>query len=138
MKSKINLKITKDGPTTASQNDTADYTIEVNQRGGRRRATAFGVVVTDPLPVGLIPLSVSVDKSNFQCQVQENPVNVVTCTGDLDPSDVTIKVHVFVTADGGPLYNQACVDHTNLIPETNELDNCQTAITRSCRRRRTC
>ena len=42
---------------------------------------------------------------------------------------ITIKVHVFVTANGGPLYNQACVDQDHLIPETNELDNCNTATT---------
>ncbi len=88
------------------------------------------MVVSDPLPVGLIPLSISVDQSNFQCQLLENPVNVVSCVGDIATGDtVTITVHVFITANGGPLYNQACVDHGNVIAETNELDNCQTAIT---------
>lgn len=131
VRSKINLSITKTGPNTASQNTEADYVIEVTNNatyGGG--AIAFGVEVFDPLPVGLIPLYVSVNEGNFQCQVLENPVNVVSCEGDLEPEQsVTITVHVFVTANGGPLYNQACVDQDHLIPETNELDNCNTAIT---------
>jgi uncharacterized repeat protein (TIGR01451 family) len=130
VKSKVNLSIKKTGPTTASQNSEADYKIEVTNNAIDGGAIAFGVVVNDPLPVGLIPLYVTVDQGNFQCQVLENPVNVVSCEGDLEAGQkVTIKVHVFVTANGGPLYNQACVDQGNLIAETNELDNCNTAIT---------
>ena len=61
----------------------------------------------------------------------ENPVNVVRLPrATWRPAQtVTITVHVFVTANGGSLYNQACVDQDNLIAETNELDNCNTAIT---------
>jgi uncharacterized repeat protein (TIGR01451 family) len=131
VQSKVNLTITKTGPNTASQNTEADYVIAVTNNaiydGG---AVAFNVEVIDPLPVGLIPLSVSADQGNFQCQVLENPVNVVRCNGDLEADQtVTITVHVFVTANGGSLYNQACVDQDNLIAETSELDNCNTAIT---------
>ena len=131
VQSKVNLTITKTGPNTASQNTEADYVIAVTNNaiydGG---AVAFNVEVIDPLPVGLIPLSVSADQGNFQCQVLENPVNVVRCSGDLEADQtVTITVHVFVTANGGSLYNQACVDQDNLIAETSELDNCNTAIT---------
>src|SRR5262249_30682784 len=78
VRSKINLKVGKTGPDTANQNDEADYVITVTNEdldssGG---ATALGVKVVDTLPVGLIPLSVKADPSNFACSVQENPVNV--------------------------------------------------------------
>jgi len=88
------------------------------------------VKVVDPLPVGLIPIGSVEAEGNFTCQVQENPVNSVTCTGDLAPAQVvTITIHVFITADGGTLDNEACVDPGHLIDETSELDNCKTAIT---------
>ena len=43
--------------------------------------------------------------------------------------EVTITIHVFITADGGTLDNEACVDPDHVIDETSELDNCKTAIT---------
>ena len=127
----FNLSITKDGPTSASQNDVTDYTIKVtNETKDGTGATAFGVRVVDPLPVGLIPLSVTADPLNFQCQVLENPVNFIDCTGDITKDQtVTITVHVFVTQDGGTLDNEACVDPDHRITETNELDNCNHKVT---------
>ena len=131
VRSKINLKLTKTGPTTASQNSEADYAIKVTNEDldGSGGATAFGVKVVDTLPIGLIPLSVTADPSNFLCSVAENPVNVVTCVGDMNTgSEVSINVHVFVTANGGTLDNEACVDPDGTITEQNELDNCMHAI----------
>ncbi len=126
VKSKINLTVTKEGPDTAHQNDTADYVIKVkNNKVGPDGQTAYGVRMVDPLPIGLIPLSVKAEPSNFSCQLLENPVNVVDCIGDLAPDqEVTITVNVFVTADGGPLDNEACVDPDHVIAETDETDNC--------------
>jgi uncharacterized repeat protein (TIGR01451 family) len=116
--------VTKDGPKTASQNDTADYTITVTNNTVNGGATANGVVVVDNLPIGLIPLSWTAD-GNFQCQIFENPVNQVSCVGDIETGKTaTITVHTFVTQDGGTLDNQACVDPNNTITETNETDNC--------------
>jgi uncharacterized repeat protein (TIGR01451 family) len=144
VRSQINLRVTKDGPTTASQNDTADYVIKVynEDNDGGDGVTAFGVELVDPLPVGLIPLYVKTeptDASNFRCEIQENPVNRVYCIGDLGPQTppsgqpdthiATVTVHVFVTADGGPLDNEACVDPNHLISEQNETDNCVHKIT---------
>lgn len=133
----LNLTITKDGPTTATQNDTGDYVIKVTNEKiqddgtvGGIGATAFGVRVIDPLPVGLIPLSVKADPGNFQCAILENPVNFVDCHGDITAGGVvTITVHVFVTADGGTLDNEACVDPDHTVTESNELDNCNHKIT---------
>jgi len=134
---KINLKLTKEGPTQASQNQEADYKIEVTNETVNGGATAFGVVVTDKLPPGVIPLSITAEPGNFQCQLTENPVNGVTCSGDLTTgTHVTITIHVFITQASGTMDNEACVDRTpgfsgfdpGNIAETNETDNCQHAI----------
>src|SRR5262249_47484338 len=127
----INLTITKEGPTSASQSDVTDYTIvvtnePVNSPDGQ---VAFGVRMHDPLPVGLIPLDVDAGSgNNWACQILQNPINVVDCLGDLPPkadNKVTIKITVFVTAENGRvLDNVACVDPANTIAESNENDNC--------------
>ena len=131
VRSKINLTLEKEGPSTANQNQTADYVITVsNDADYGGGAIAFNTKVVDYLPVGLIPLSVKADQSNMGCQIEENPVNLVTCVGDIEPGQpVVITVHVFITADGGPLDNEACVDPDDQIQETNELDNCRVKTT---------
>ena len=127
VKSDIDLTLTKTGPKKATQNQTTNYTIQVKNEGD---APAENVKVVDYLPIGLIPLqSVQATPGNFACQVQENPVNLVTCVGDLNEKGdafdhVTITVPVFITADGGVLDNQACVDPDDTIVEFNEFNNC--------------
>ncbi len=128
--SNINLKITKSGPTVATQSNVTDYTLKVTNEaviGSGQLAT--GVLVLDPLPVGLIPLAVDAGTgNNWNCQVAENPINLVQCVGDLaagDAAAVTIKITVFITAESGrSLDNVACVDPNDTITESNELDNC--------------
>jgi uncharacterized repeat protein (TIGR01451 family) len=128
---KNNLTLDKHGPSSANQNETTEYTITVTNNtiwGGG--STVTGVKIVDPLPTGLIPLNSVTATGNFVCQVEENPVNKVTCTGDLQAgANTEIHIPVFITADGGTLDNEACVDPDHLIDETNELDNCKTAIT---------
>src|SRR6185436_8651744 len=66
VQSQINLKvISKDGPNQANQNQEADYVIKVtNEKVWGDGRIAFGAVVLDDLPPGLIPLTVDSDKSN--------------------------------------------------------------------------
>lgn len=138
VQSLINLSIRKTGPTQANQGTTRDYVISVtNTPPSGGGATAKGVRVIDPLPVGMIPLTVtatSPDPTNYACKVSENPVNLVDCIGDLNPGQVvTITVSVFITAqDGTALDNEACVDPDNLIAEYDppgKTDNCSTFTT---------
>ncbi len=129
--SPFNAKVTKTGPSTATQNNTADYTIKVENTATDPMSD---LVVVDPLPVGLIPLGVEAD-GNWQCTVEENPVNNVRCVGDLAPGDtVTIVVHTFVTQDGGTLDNEACADPDNVFDELDEGDNCSTQTTDTTKR----
>jgi uncharacterized repeat protein (TIGR01451 family) len=127
VQSEVNLSLTKDGPGSASQNENTTYTITVtnNKVWGDGR-TATGVVIRDPLPTGLIPLNIEADPGNFACQLEENPVNTVTCVGDLETTKtVTITITAFVTLQSGTLDNEACVDPGHLIDETDETDNCK-------------
>jgi uncharacterized repeat protein (TIGR01451 family) len=133
VQSEINLSLTKDGPGSASQNETTTYTIKVtNNKVWGNGQTAFNTTIVDPLPTGLIPLNVQADPGNFQCQILENPVNTVTCTGDLESTkSVTITISAFVTLESGTLDNEACVN-THFTPttidETDLTDNCNHAI----------
>ena len=128
----IDLTITKTGPTTATQSQVTDYVITVkNNAVGGVSQPALGVVMVDPLPVGLIPLAVDAGTgNNWACQVAENPINLVQCVGDLNQAgeqgdEVIIKITVFVTAENGrSLDNVACVDPDNLIAESNDDNNC--------------
>jgi uncharacterized repeat protein (TIGR01451 family) len=134
VKSAINLRITKTGPTESSQNQVSQYTITaLNEKpeGVTEGQDAIGVRITDALPVGLIPLSVFTDAgTNFQCTVAENPINLVECIGDLPKDSTTgvkITIDVFQTAEGGrKLDNEACIDPADTIEESNENDNCST------------
>ena len=134
VQSEINLSLTKDGPGSASQNQTTTYTIKVtNNKVWGNGQTAFDTTIVDPLPTGLIPLNVEADPGNFQCQILENPVNTVTCTGDLATGQsVTVTISAFVTLESGTLDNEACVN-THFTPttvdETDLTDNCNHAIT---------
>lgn len=133
----INLKIKKVGPEQSSQSQVDVYTITVkNEKAmGSQGQTAFGVDVHDPFPVGIIPLAVNAGTgNNFACQIAENPINVMDCTGDLNPDqEVTITVTVFMTAETNrSLDNEACVDPNHEIEEFDppgESDNCSTATT---------
>lgn len=127
----INLHITKSGPSHSSQSQVTDYVITVTNKelvAGEGEGAA-NVVMFDPLPVGLIPLAVDTGSgNNWQCQIAENPINVVTCTGDLTPAqEVKITITVFMTAESGrSLDNEACVDPDDVIKEFDENDNCST------------
>ncbi len=125
----IDLTLTKEGPGSVTQNETITYTITVTNNKIGPGATAFNVKIVDPLPVGLIPLDISAEDGNFSCQLEENPVNTVTCVGDLESEDhVTITILAFVTNGSGTIDNEACVDPDEIIDETNELNNCKHAL----------
>ncbi|MFZ0062191.1 MAG: DUF11 domain-containing protein, partial [Pyrinomonadaceae bacterium] len=144
---RINLTLDKEGPEKANQNEVEQYVITVkNEAPTGDGLPADDVVVIDALPIGLIPLFVEATPSNFICDFTENPVNGIRCVGDMsdpdetdpnipDTSTVTITISVFVTAEKGPLDNEACVDPTDpahpdgFIIESDEGDNCETKTT---------
>jgi uncharacterized repeat protein (TIGR01451 family) len=140
VESQINLTVTKTGPPSSDQSQQSEYDITVTNTPPPSGAgqTALGIVMHDPLPVGLIPLAVQFEYNpgpgNWACQIAGDPINLVDCLGDLNPNQsVTIKVSVFMTAESGkPLDNQACVDPDHLIEQYNppgRTDDCSTHTT---------
>jgi hypothetical protein len=110
----INLSIKKTGPTTSSQSQPGEYVITMTNNASGDGQRAEGVVMRDPLPVGLIPLAVEIDpgqENNWACEISQNPINHVECVGDLDPTQtVTVRIAVFMTAESGKsLDNEACI-----------------------------
>jgi uncharacterized repeat protein (TIGR01451 family) len=93
--------------------------------------------VHDPLPTGLIVENIKAEPNTFACQVSENPVNVIDCTGELETStstgtnkEVKIDVTAFVTAaDSTTFTNEACVNPNHTIVESEYNDNCSTVVT---------
>ncbi|HEY2153533.1 MAG TPA: CARDB domain-containing protein [Vicinamibacterales bacterium] len=143
VQSSINLNITKTGPKESSQSSPGEYDITMTNQPVGAGQTAFHVKMQDPFPVGLIPLAVDTgDGNNWQCAVSENPINMLDCVGDLEPSKpVTLKFYVFMTAESGkPLANEACfVPNPDVPPGFPQMvaeynppgtsDNCSTAST---------
>ena len=138
VRSFIDLTVKKTGTDSADQSSTFDYTLEAinTAPGGTPGATAFNVTLHDALPVGLIVLGAQVqdaDNNDWNCQVSENPVNVVDCVGTLPSgaaNSVKIKIAVFVTATKDiKLTNEACIDWLNTIVESDETNNCGKALT---------
>ncbi len=85
-----------------------------------------GVVVETSLPVGVIPLNVQVGTpANWSCQIEENPINKITCTGTRMTNGETANftAHVYVTAEGETIHSTTVVDPDNTIVESNENNN---------------
>jgi uncharacterized repeat protein (TIGR01451 family) len=129
IKPPLDLALEKQGPGSATANENTTYTITVhNVTTVGAGATAHNIVVVDPLPTGLIPLNAAAT-GDFHCDLQENPVNKVTCTGDLQAgTDATITITAFVTLQSGELDNEACVDPADTIAEKDETNNCKTTF----------
>jgi uncharacterized repeat protein (TIGR01451 family) len=132
----IDLSIKKTGPTTSSQSQPGEYVITMTNEKTGDGQRAEDVVMRDPLPVGLIPLAAEIDpgqENNWACQIFQNPINLVECSGDLDPAQtVVVRIAVFMTAESGKsLDNEACIDPDNLIQENGlgETNNCSTWTT---------
>ena len=132
--SNVDLTISQDASPSVGQNQTSDYKLTVTNTNivpSDGSATVYGVEVHDPIPQGLIVENISSQNNAFACQVSENPVNVVDCTGTLAPgASNTIDIQVFVTASDPTVFsNDACVNPNHTVIESNYDNNCSTAST---------
>lgn len=74
------------------------------------------------LPVGVIPLDLTVP-AGWSCQTQSNPINKVTCLGNLGANGTasfTAKVYV---SEEGTLHSSGIIDPNDTIEEIDELNN---------------
>lgn len=100
----------------------SDITFTVTNNG---TSTANAPVVVTDLPVGVIPLNVSGPDATWSCQITENPISQVTCTGSTlaGGATATFTIHVYTTAQGETVTATTRVDPANTIAEYNETNN---------------
>lgn len=120
VESEIDLTITAPSGSV-SQGTDGIVTATVTNTGTQ---TAVGVVAVFNLPIGSIILDVDASAApGWSCTTNENPVNQVTCTGNLAPGPaVTFSFNVYRTT-GGSANTNAVVDPGNLIVEDDEGNN---------------
>lgn len=85
-------------------------------------ADAKDVYVVVNMAIGSIPQQMSTLPTGWTCQVEADPINKVTCHGDMAAgATLSFKVDTYVTADN-PMSN-GFVDPDNKIVESDETNN---------------
>ena len=121
VKSQVDLTIDITG-VSGTQGNAGSVEFSVKASGA---AGASGVYAEIELPVGVIPQNMSLVHAGWSCQIEENPINKVTCHGDLDPGEeAKFKVDTFVTATSTTA--NGYVDPGNTVVETVESNNTDT------------
>ncbi len=118
------VRVLKDGTSLVNRQETdqLEYTLEVTNLG---ELTAVDVVVSDPLPAGLV----FVDAASTKGTCGFDGTSVVCMLGDLAPQEVvTITIEATVTIRFGMLHNTACAETET--PESDLDNNCDDHTTR--------
>jgi uncharacterized repeat protein (TIGR01451 family) len=85
-------------------------------------AAATNVTLVVNMSVGSIPQQMSQLPDGWSCQVEADPINKVTCHGDIAAGgSLDFKVDTFVTADSP--HSNGFVDPDNAIIESDETNN---------------
>jgi uncharacterized repeat protein (TIGR01451 family)/fimbrial isopeptide formation D2 family protein len=120
VKAVVDLEITKLTGSGSQGSDQGKWSWTVKNNGAD---AVTGVLVEVSLPIGVIPLDMTSIPAGWACQVTSNPINEVTCTGNLAGSgSADFEVRVYVAEDG-TLHASAIVDPDDTIEETNEANN---------------
>jgi uncharacterized repeat protein (TIGR01451 family) len=117
--SQVNLTIS-DLTTSGSQGNEGDVRWTVSKSGN---VAANNFVVVIELPVGVIPLDLNSVPSGWTCQIEENPINKVTCVGSMAAGETAANFAVKTYVTGSSTTANGTVDPDNRIIESNELDN---------------
>ncbi|MBK5305974.1 MAG: DUF11 domain-containing protein [Frankiaceae bacterium] len=122
VKAMVDLEITNlSGTGTQGNEGSWTWTVTNNESD-----TATDVLVEVSLPIGVIPLDVTVP-TGWSCQTESNPINKVTCTGtQATGAGSVFTARVYVT-ESGTLHASAIVDPNDTIEETNEANNTKTS-----------
>jgi len=120
VKSRVDL-ITQVTDVIGGQGEEGSVSFEV-QFGPGSSVGASNVYAVLELPVGVIPQDVSLVHPGWSCQIEENPINKVTCHGDMvysAPARFTVKTFVTATSTTANAY----VDPENTVVEIAEGNN---------------
>ena len=88
--------------------------------------SATDILVEVSLPQGVVPQNLSVP-SGWSCQVESNPINKVTCQGNLAGGASSNFDETVFVAESGTLHGSGIVDPNDTIEETNETNNTRQA-----------
>lgn len=132
VKSKVDLtaSIQLNGPTSGQESNMT-FKVKADYENAHDNVDPpKNFVVIAELPVGVIPLDVQAPEF-WTCQIEQNPVNKVTCTGRIpfDTEDgekeVTFGVHIYTTAQGPNenLHATVAADPDGRIVEISEDNN---------------
>ncbi len=117
VKSQIDLQTTV--TSTGSQGNPGNVAFTATNSGS---SAATNVKLVVEMPVGVIPQNLGTIPAGWSCQIEENPINKVTCHGDLAAgATVNFDVTTFVTAT--TITANAFIDPDNTIVESNEANN---------------
>jgi uncharacterized repeat protein (TIGR01451 family) len=106
--------------STGSQGGAGSVEFHAKNTG---TSPATNVTLVVNMPVGVIPQNMGTVPAGWTCQIEENPINKVTCHGDLaGGDDLTFTVTTFVTAQP-PITANAFIDPGNTIVESDETNN---------------
>jgi len=113
------LDLTSTITSTGTKGSNGDVTFHAIRADGFMAMD--DVTIVAELPVGTIPLNVK-PANLWTCQIEENPINKVTCHGPLAAGDdLTFSVTTYVTGDGGVA--NAYIDPANEFIEKDETNN---------------
>lgn len=108
---------------SGSQGSAGSVSFDAKATGN---AAASDVYVEVELPVGVIPQDMSAVHEGWSCQIEENPINKVTCHGDLDPGETaSFTVDTYVTATSTTA--NAYIDPADTVVESAEGNNADSA-----------
>jgi uncharacterized repeat protein (TIGR01451 family) len=133
VKSKVDLTTTISLGSPSSGSETQmNFKVKAKYTGAGPFDAPQNFVVVGELPVGVIPLDVEAP-SGWTCQIEQNPVNKVTCTGSLEftsadgDKEVTFNVRIYTTAQSETIHTNVVADPDGRIVESNEGNNTNTA-----------
>ena len=117
VKSLIDLQTTV--TSSGSQGNPGNVAFTATNAG---TSAATNVKLVVEMPVGVIPQNLGTIPAGWSCQIEENPINKVTCHGDLaGGATASFNVTTYVTAT--TITANAFIDPDNTIVESNEGNN---------------
>lgn len=119
VKAHVDLTTTISGSGSSGSTGTWNWTAAASGTDG-----ATNVTVVANLPVGVIIENINAP-TGWSCTTAENPVNQVTCVGNLAAGGTaSFSADIFVTAQSGTaLDSSSVVDPNNTVVESDETNN---------------
>jgi uncharacterized repeat protein (TIGR01451 family) len=104
---------------SGSQGSNGNWTWTVKNDGTDK---VVDVVFEVSLPQGVVPQDLEVP-TGWSCQVESNPINKVTCHGNLDGGGSADFDETVFVAEDGTLHGSGIIDPNDTIEETDETNN---------------